>query len=294
MRDIWTCACTSEMFSEKVPRSKVVRASPRRAQLAAGYIQLHSTDIDHSALTIDHAEPHTVSLHRNWKNLWCVRCGSNIGQAEMPNADTINEDVNKAYASIEDSTGSAQEIDSFPEGSSSAQTQERETPELQEDSAINGILFRNVRLHKHAMKTPSDVSSFEEHSLETKLSAEILAAVSVTGVFKLVFRDYRTRNPTLAITVLGWDSLIFSSSAPLLPGAFRIDVASPAIRLTYSKISGTSPIDPLTPTEIIESDCFSIEALWTLLETRHSSLPPSVSRLGSSPVSFLHYTPPEA
>lgn len=292
MRDIWTCACTASLLAKKLPRSLVIRASPHRAQLASSYIQLHSLDVDHTALTIDHAEPHTVAFHRNWKTLWCVRCGSSVGQAEMPNAETINENrILPANGKIEQGEASSRET--ISDGSHSAHSQEHSVPLNNEDSEINKILFRNVRLHKHATKTCGGVSLFESHNLETKISADILAAIGVTGVFKLVFRDYRTRQPLLAVTVLGWDSLVFSSAGASVLEFAGPRSASPAIRLTYSKISGESPIDPLTPSEIIESDCFTIEVLATLLDSRHASLPSTIAHLGSQPISFLHYLPPE-
>lgn len=292
MRDIWTCACTASLLTKKLPRSLVIRASPHRAQLASSYIQLHSHDVDHTALTIDHAEPHTVAFHRNWKTLWCVRCGCSVGQAEMPNAETINENrILPSNGKIEQTE--PENRNTISDASQSAQLEQDSLPFQNEDSEINKILFRNVRLHKHATKTCGDVSLFEAHNLETKISSDILSAIGVTGVFKLIFRDYRTRTPLLAVTVLGWDSLIFSSAGASNPDFTGSKSASPAIRLTYSKINGESPIDPLTPSEIIESDCFSIEVLSTLLESRHSSLPEEISHLGHQPISFLHYLPPE-
>ena len=293
MRDIWTCACTSEMFAKKLPRSVVVRAEPHQVQLAHSYLQLHSLDLDHSAITIDHAEPHTVAFHRNWKNLWCVRCGSPVGQAEMPNADTLNTCLHHHdMPSIHDADR-PKELHQHSEKSHSSSAQAVDSPADSKDAPINEILFRNVRLHKYATKTCGDESFFASHNLETKLSSDILSTISVTGVFKLVFRDYRTRTPALQVTVLGWDSLIFSSISPLLPDVKLTYAASPAIRLTYSIVSSGSPIDPLSPIEIIESDCFSINTLLTLLESHHASLPPPISHLGHQPISFLHYIPPD-
>jgi hypothetical protein len=288
MREFWTCACTAHLFENRLPRSTVVRASPHAAQLASSNIQLHFEDLDTTTLMVDPEEPHTVAFHRNWKNIWCVRCGSLLGQAEMPNADSVHDyhAMNGTIVSQTVIEGPITEIKRI----SLESGKEVSPSEEQLDESINQVLFRNAKFDKHMIKT--DTLTFEMHRLETKLSADILSIISISGCFKIVLRDYRIRKPLMLLTILGWDSLVFSSSAPQQPSRSTYQSLMPTIRLSYDNIGDEETVSSLSSTEILEFDAFRIFEISTLLSLRNSLLPPSTARLGTQTLSYLHYIPP--
>jgi hypothetical protein len=290
MRDLWTCACTAHLLEHRLPRSTVVRAIPNVLQSGSSYLQLHGNDLEVNSLMVDPEEPHTVAFHRNWKRVWCVRCGTALGQAEMPNADTIGD--HQQHSSIEsnhhhhlEAEPSSNEISPFHS------SHEEPDSEHDVDKSINQILFRNVKLDKHMLKTDKNI--FGNHRLETKVSADILSIISITGCFNILLRDYRTREPILLLAILGWDSLIFCSTAPSQPGRSPYLTPMPAIRLTFHTIQEGESISSMGLLEMLELDNFSILEITTLLTLRNSLLPSSISKLGSKSISYLHYIPPE-
>lgn len=290
MRDLWTCACTTHFLRERLPRSTVVRAVPNTLQLAMSYIQVHADDLEVNLLSIDPEEPHTVSFHRNWKYLRCTICGSLLGQAEMPSIEAAKDHVGHVHHEAIEGRKTQSETKT-PSASSSLELPPTEQhSEVELFDQVNSILFRNVKLDKHRLTADSDI--FHLHRLETKVSADILAIISITGCFKMVLRDFRTREPKLLLTILGWDSLVFSSLAPVQPSRSDYTTLMPAIRLIYSHIS-ESPVDPLAPSELLEMDAFSLFELSTLLEFRNSALPKPIALLGTQTISYLHYIPPE-
>jgi len=290
MRDMWTCACTTGLLRERLPRSTVVRALPSTLQFAMSYIQLHADDLDVNLLSIDPEEPHTVSFHRNWKFVWCIRCGSQLGQAEMPNVDLINESQTQ-HDHFPSSGGRKMSENTSPPSTALEHHSTHQHSEVERLEQINSILFRNVKLDKHRLTALDNV--FSLHRLETKVSADILALISITGCFKIVLRDFRAREPKLMLTILGWDSLVFSSIAPSQLTRLSYRALMPSVRLIYNHISPEVPVHPLTPTEMLEMDAFSIFEIATLLEARNSLLPPLISHLGTQSISYLHYIPPE-
>lgn len=289
MRDLWTCACTSHFFADRLPRSTVVRATSRCAQLGDSYVQLHCNDLNTSSLTVNPDEPHTVAYHRNWKNVTCIRCGSSLGQAELPNKTTINEEIGIGHSHDHSIENGSKEISNGESEHQSHSHAEKDCNNL--DESIDSILFRCVRFDKYRVKTEKDV--FLDYNLESKVCTDLLALIGLTGIFKFTLRDYRTRTSALLLNVLGWDSLVYSPLSPSLPNSPPQTKPSPAIRLTFSVINESSSIDPLAPTEFLEYDCVSLSILKYLLEARNTSLPPSISKLGPSLVSYMHYVPPE-
>lgn len=288
MREFWTCACTANLFENRLPRSTIVHSVPHTVQIASSHLQLHYDDLDVQSLFVDPEEPHTVAFHRNWKNLWCVRCGSLLGQAEMPSVDNDHQSHHCTT-----SHSHHHEIEA-PKTDISVCTQHHDHSkahsEEKMDKLVNEILFRNVKLDKHMIKT--DTVYFSNHRLETKISCDILAVISISGSPKILLRDYRTRMPAIILTVLGWDSLIFSSSDPLQPVKAAYDSLMPSLRLLYSVLDKETSPPPMSDFEILEYDKISLFHLSTLLALRNSQLPPTIARLGTQPVSYLLYTPP--
>lgn len=295
MRELWTCACTSHFLGDKLPRSTVVRAVSHTLQVGPSYLQLHGSDLFLPALMLDPEEPHTVAFHRNWKNLYCVRCRAVLGQAEMPNADTIGKLLNTDHEHHHDddhhvessrATSSTEQASSllpqplFPESSST------------ETSLIDSILYSNVKLDKHALSANQDL--FQLHRLETKVSMDILALVSISGCLRFVLRDSWTRKPHLLLTVLGWDSATFSSTEYTVDSADHAYLTlMPSIRLCYKIISANDAVLHDASSEIIEFDSFSLESIAHLLQQRHAYLPSEIASIGMQPVSYLYYVPPE-
>ena len=288
MREFWTCACTANLFENRLPRSTIVHSVPHTVQIASSHLQLHYDDLEVQSLFVDPEEPHTVAFHRNWKNLWCVRCGSLLGQAEMPSVDNSHHLHHSTTSHSHHHEIEAHKTDS------SVCTQHHDHHEAHSeekiDKLINEIIFRNVKLDKHMIKT--DTINFSNHRLETKVCSDILAAISISGSPKILLRDYRTRRPAIILTVLGWDSLIFSSSVTLQPVKAEYNSLMPSLRLLYSVLDTEASPPPMSDFEILEYDKISLLHLSTLLTLRNSLLPPIISRLGTQSVSYLLYTPP--
>lgn len=83
MKDIWVCACTSDLLnSSRTIASGIIRAQKDKVFVGADHILLHGSNIQQLSL-IELKSTKLVSKKRTWVDIQCIRCLCNIGKHEI-------------------------------------------------------------------------------------------------------------------------------------------------------------------------------------------------------------------
>lgn len=83
MKDIWVCACTTEMLnSSKTISTGHIRGQEGKILIGSDHILMHGTDVNISLLAED-KNASITSRKLEWKGLQCCRCRSIVGRYEI-------------------------------------------------------------------------------------------------------------------------------------------------------------------------------------------------------------------